>query len=79
MHHQVYLSLGIFLSAAAEMGLDSSPMEGIQSEEYKKILKLGDYQPLFAVAIGYRDPEDKNQPIFTPKERLPLESVIETY
>ncbi len=27
--HQLYLSLGVFLSACAEMGIDATPMEGI--------------------------------------------------
>jgi len=51
-------------------------MEGILPEEYDKILQENDYRTLFAVAIGYRNPEDKNQPSFTPKKRLPLEEVV---
>lgn len=78
LQHQVYLSLGFFLSACANMEIDSTPMEGIKSEEYKRILKLENYKPLFAVAIGYRDPEDGNQPAIKPKERLQAESVIES-
>ncbi|MEI7486241.1 MAG: nitroreductase family protein [Chryseobacterium sp.] len=36
--HQVYLSLGVFLSACADMGIDSTPMEGIEPEKYDDIL-----------------------------------------
>lgn len=79
MKHQVYLSLGFLLSAAAQMGLDTSPMEGIQTEQYKEILGLKAFQPLFAVALGYRHPEDKNQPIHTAKSRLDPVEVIEAY
>ncbi|MCD0472614.1 MULTISPECIES: nitroreductase family protein [unclassified Flavobacterium] len=77
LQHQVYLSLGFFLSACANMEIDSTPMEGIKNDEYKSILKLENYKPLFAVAIGYRNPEDGNQPAVKPKERLQMESVIE--
>ncbi|GAB3800718.1 oxygen-insensitive NAD(P)H nitroreductase [Spirosoma humi] len=76
--HQVYLALGFFLSACADMGIDSTPMEGIQCEEYDKILQLEGYKTLFAVAIGYRNSEDSNQPSLSPKSRLPLEKIIES-
>lgn len=76
LQHQVYLSLGFFLSACGIMEIDSSPMEGIKNEEYKSILKLENYKPLFAVAIGYRNPEDVNQPTIKQKERLHSESII---
>ncbi|AEA45210.1 NAD(P)H-dependent oxidoreductase [Fluviicola taffensis] len=78
LQNQVYLSLGFFLSACASMDIDSSPMEGIQPDEYAKILKLDGYKALFAVAIGYRNPEDANQPSLKAKFRLPLENVIES-
>ena len=75
--HQVYLSLGFFLSACAALGIDSTPMEGIKTEEYDKILKIDGYTTLFAVAIGYRAAEDVNQPSVKPKSRLALENVVE--
>ena len=58
------------------MEIDSTPMEGIQSEEYDRILQQDGYKTLFAVAIGYRDKEDANQPSLTPKLRLDPENVI---
>lgn len=78
LKHQVYLSLGFFLSACASLEIDSSPMEGLKSEEYDKILELDDYKTLFAVAIGYRNSEDRNQPDITPKSRLTLENLIKS-
>ena len=69
MGHQVYVALGYFLSACAAMGIDSTPMEGILPTEYDKHLPKDGYRTLFAVAIGYRDPEDANQPDRTPKQR----------
>jgi nitroreductase/dihydropteridine reductase len=73
---QVYLSLGFFLSATATLGIDSTPMEGINTKEYDAILKDDNYKTLFAVAIGYRDKEDENQPSLNPKFRLDAEDVI---
>lgn len=76
LQHQVYLSLGFFLSACAQLGIDSTPMEGIQNEAYDQLLGLNGYKTLFAVAIGYRDPEDANQPALKAKSRLATEQVI---
>lgn len=78
LQKQVYLSLGFFLSACASMEIDSSPMEGIQYDTYAEILQLEGYKTLFAVAIGYRNPEDANQPELKGKSRLALESVVES-
>ena len=78
MQHQVYLSLGFFLAACASMGIDSTPMEGIQPDEYNKILKYDGYTALFAAVIGRRDVADFNQPTFKPKFRRPLEEVVES-
>jgi len=75
---QVYLSLGFFLAACATMEIDSTPMEGIQNEQYDEIIQLNGYKTLFAVAIGYRALDDKNQPSITPKTRLPIENIIRT-
>ncbi len=75
---QVYLALGMFLSACAAMKIDATPMEGIEPDRYKTILGLEGYHPLVAVAIGYRDSEDANQPEKKPKSRLPLDQVIQT-
>lgn len=78
LQHQVYLSLGMFLSAAVSLGIDSTPMEGIQADQYKEILQLNDYLPLVAVALGYRDTEDANQPSLRAKTRLTQEQTIQS-
>lgn len=74
--HQVYLSLGVLLSACAAMGIDSTPMEGIEPDLYDGILNNERYETLFAVAIGEKDEADTNQPKFNPKTRLKAEKVI---
>ncbi|MGM5631422.1 nitroreductase family protein [Apibacter raozihei] len=76
MQHQVYISLGYFLSACAAMGIDSTPMEGIDAVKYGEILNLKHLKPLFAVAIGYRDSEDSNQPSLHPKTRQEKDKII---
>ncbi|GJH41742.1 NAD(P)H nitroreductase [Capnocytophaga sp. HP1101] len=79
MNNQVYIALGFFISACAAMGIDSTPMEGILNAEYDKLLGEPEYTTLFAVAIGYRDPEDSNQLHLRPKSRLPLEDVVKDF
>ncbi|SEA05133.1 nitroreductase / dihydropteridine reductase [Arachidicoccus rhizosphaerae] len=79
LNNQVYIALGFFLSAAAHLGLDSTPMEGIQAAAYREILGLPHHQPLFAVALGYRHPEDKNQPGLAVKSRIQPADIIDTY
>lgn len=59
---QVYIALGNFLSAAALLGIDACPMEGIEPAKYGEILGL-DKQGLLAVVVataGYRSAEDKH-------------------
>lgn len=54
LQKQVYISLGYFLSACAALEIDSTPMEGIDTQKYDELLPIDGYKTLFAVAIGYR-------------------------
>jgi len=76
MRNQVYLSLGVLLSACADMEIDCTPMEGIMPEKYDEIIQNDAYESVFAVAIGKKSEEDKNQPTITPKKRLATEKVV---
>lgn len=76
MEHQVYLSLGYFLSACISMGLDATPMEGIDIEGYKQILLQDGYAPLFSVTVGYADLSDWAHPTVLPKSRFELDEVV---
>jgi len=76
MENQVYLSLGFFLSACASMGLDATPMEGINREAYKEILNQDGFSPLFAVTVGYADLTDYMHPSVHPKNRFALNEVV---
>lgn len=75
---QVYIALGVGLTASIALGLDSTPMEGIESDKYMDILNLSAYKPLFAMAVGYASEDDFNRIEATPKSRRLLENIIET-
>lgn len=77
LQNQVYISLGVFLTACASMEIDATPMEGIMNEKYSEILGLENYKTVFAVCIGKRDEEDTNQPSKTPKRRIAIDEVVE--
>ncbi|MBO9586158.1 MAG: nitroreductase family protein [Flavobacterium sp.] len=79
LENQVYLSLGFFLSACMNMGLDATPMEGIERLAYKQILNQDGYSPLFAVTVGYADvANDWAHPTILPKSRFELKEVVES-
>ena len=75
---QVYIALGVGLTASIALGLDSTAMEGIESDKYSDILGMSDYKPLFAMAVGYGAEDDFNRIEVTPKSRRALESVIDS-
>jgi nitroreductase len=74
---QVYIALGNFLTAAAALGVDACPMEGINPAEYDRILGLSaqGYSTLVAVAAGARSPEDAYAA--KAKVRFPKAEVVE--
>lgn len=78
LSQQVYIALGVGLTACAALGLDSTPMEGIESDKYRDILNMTAYKPLFAMAVGYASEDDFNRIEAIPKSRRPQESVVET-
>lgn len=58
---QCYIALGNLMTAAAVLGVDACPMEGINPLEYDKILGLDGtgYKTVVALALGYRAASDK--------------------
>ncbi|AWX45440.1 Putative NAD(P)H nitroreductase [Flagellimonas maritima] len=60
---QVYIALGNLMQAAAELKIDTCPMEGIENEVYNEILGLTDKNLNTAVvlAVGYRSEKDETQ------------------
>jgi nitroreductase/dihydropteridine reductase len=74
---QTYLALGNTLHVLARLKIDSTPMEGIDTdlvnEEFKK--ELDGYQCDVALAIGYHHPEeDYNSKL--PKSRHRLDNIL---
>lgn len=74
---QAYIALGQFMTAAALLGIDTCPMEGIEPAGYDEELGLTGtgYATSVACAVGYRSPEDKYAE--APKARFPHAEVIE--
>lgn len=74
--HQLYIALGQFMAAAALLGVDTCPMEGIEPAKYDEILGLNGtgYATVVACAAGYRSATDKYASV--PKVRFKPEDVI---
>ena len=60
---QVYLALGNLLTASAELGIDTCPMEGFEPDQYNEVLNLKEKGLEAAVicTLGYRSEEDGTQ------------------
>jgi len=58
---QCYVALGNLMTAAALLGVDACPMEGINPVEYDNLLALNGtgYKTVVACALGYRAANDK--------------------
>jgi len=66
---QVYLALGNAINGAKALGFDSCPMEGFDSAEYAKILKLPkDIVPTALCPIGYADDTPRSKVRFSREE-----------
>lgn len=59
---QLYIAMGVFMTAAAVLGIDTCPMEGIEPDTYDRILGLAPRgtHTLAAAAAGYRAADDKS-------------------
>ncbi|MFY0641228.1 MAG: NAD(P)H-dependent oxidoreductase [Bermanella sp.] len=74
---QTYIALGHTLHTVARLGLDSTPMEGIDIEMVNKEFEkeLDGHECHVALAIGYRHPEDDYNAAI-PKSRRKFDSVF---
>ncbi|MDN3681019.1 nitroreductase family protein [Vibrio tapetis subsp. quintayensis] len=75
---QTYLALGNTMHVLARLGIDSTPMEGVDAEMISEIFQqeLGGYVCDVALAMGYHDAsEDYN--VGLPKSRLTAEQVLQ--
>lgn len=74
---QTYIALGNTMSALARLGIDSTPMEGVDHELISELFseELEGYQCDVALAMGYNDKvQDYNAAL--PKSRLATKDVI---
>jgi nitroreductase len=71
---QAYIGLGTALLAAAELKIDSTPMEGFDAAQFDEVLGLKEKGLHTAVilSLGYRDAEN-DYLVDMPKVRLPIE------
>jgi nitroreductase len=74
---QAYIALGQLMAAAALMGLDACPMEGLDPNQYDEILGLKGtpFRTVVACAVGYRADGDKYAAL--AKVRFPAEELVE--
>lgn len=73
---QVYIALGQLMTAAAVIGIDTCPLEGISPSDYDDILGLknSEYATVVACALGYRSDEDAYAK--AKKARFPIDALI---
>jgi nitroreductase len=73
---QVYIALGQLMTAAALMGIDACPMEGISPPDFDRILGLSDtpFTTVVACPVGYRHADDKYA--HAKKVRFPASAMI---
>lgn len=77
MDKQVYLNIGAFLLGVAALGIDATPMEGVEISVLDEQLGLRErgYTALVVVPLGYSDPEnDYNAGL--PKSRLDYPDIL---
>jgi nitroreductase len=73
---QCYIALGELMTAAALLGVDACPMEGLAPKEYDQILVLNGtgYATVVACALGYRAAGDKYASLI--KVRYPAQELV---
>ena len=76
---QAYIALGFAMLAAAEQGVDSTPMEGFDPDSVDKILGLRELglRSVVLLPLGYRDPSG-DWLVQMPKVRKPLDTLVTT-
>lgn len=77
MDKQVYLNIGAFLLGVSALGIDATPMEGIDVKSIDEEFGLREkgYTSLVAVTLGYHD-EQKDYNASLPKSRLPYDYIL---
>lgn len=76
---QVYIALGNLLLAAAALDIDSTPIEGFDSQKLDEILQLPKkgFRSVVVASLGYRSQEDFNAQF--KKSRLPMDDILTVF
>jgi len=75
---QTYIALANMMTAAAQIGIDSTPIEGFHYDDVRALLESegllenGQYQPSVMAAFGYRKEEPKRE-----KTRKSLNEIVQ--
>jgi nitroreductase/dihydropteridine reductase len=77
MDKQVYLNIGQFLLGVATLGIDATPMEGIETKVLDEEFGLREkgYTSLVVVPLGYHNQEEDYNAVL-PKSRLPYSEIL---
>ncbi|MGO4771259.1 nitroreductase family protein [Flavobacterium sp. W22_SRS_FK3] len=74
---QAYIGLGTALIAAAELGVDTTPMEGFDNAKFDELLNLKQkgLKSVVILSLGYRDSEND---VFSQlkKARVPIDEFV---
>jgi nitroreductase/dihydropteridine reductase len=75
---QAYIVLGQLMLACAQMGIDTTPMEGFDADKFDEILGLNEknLHATLLCPMGYRSTDDPAQ--YNPKVRKSEEDLFET-
>ena len=78
MIRQTYIALGFALVAAAELSIDSTPIEGFNAKVLNELLRLDtdSEEAVVLLTLGYRNAEEDHL-AKQPKIRKPMESLVE--
>lgn len=76
MDNQVYIALGVIVSAAAMVSIDAAPIGGFNASEFNKALWLSDIwaHSVVLCALGYRSEDD--QRCKKPKFRYEMDELV---
>lgn len=77
MNAQTYLNMGQLLISAAQLGIDATPMEGVDTDVLDQEFGLTEkgYKAVAVVSLGYHAHEDFNASL--PKSRLSENAIME--
>lgn len=76
--HQTYLALGYATYAAAQLGIDATPIEGFNPKALNRLLVLNEEEEetVLMLTLGYRD-AGEDRLAHQPKVRKPLHKLVE--